>query len=437
MNSIRKQLLRWLLIGQLVAVILTSGLTYLYVRGELAHLFDDRLRQLANSVPMFGAYQPPPVSSRLEDDDDFVIQVWQLDGERILHVNRKEGAPALANEGYSTHFSGGMLWRSYALKRADRFVQASQPYSDRVEMTTEVALGAIAPVLVLIAVLGVLVWVGVGPGLRPLDRLTDDIHQRRPNALDPISEENIPQEVQPLVNALNQLLQRLGLALESQRKFIADAAHELRTPLTAVKLQAQLLARTNNDADRKEALDQVRAGTERASHLVHQLLTMARLEPDDWQRPFVAVDLSALLKTVIREHTPAALRKQIDLGISRDAEIVIAGDAESLRVMCSNLVDNAIRYTPEQGQVDVRLFVAENSACLEIEDTGPGIPAAARKQVFERFYRQAPNGELGSGLGLAIVREVVARHRGSVELSAREQGDGLRVIVRLPLQELG
>jgi len=268
--------------------------------------------------------------------------------------------------------------------------------------------------------------------VRPLEQLTADIHQRQPKTLEPISEEGVPLEVAPLVQALNQLFGRLGEALERQRRFIADAAHELRTPLTAVQLQAQLLERTRNDDDRKEALRQVRAGAERAGHLVRQLLTMARLEPDDWQRPLIIVDLSALLKSVISDQTPAALHKQIDFGICRDTDLSIVGDVESLRVMFNNLVDNAIRYTPQGGRVDVRLFDCETVARIEIEDNGPGIPPADRDRAFARFYHQAPNGELGSGLGLAIVREVVERYRGTIELCAGEQGKGLRVVVNLP-----
>lgn len=436
MNSIRRQLLRWLLIGQLVAVILSSALTYFYVRGELANLFDDRLRQLAYSVPMLGNYQLPPISNSLEDDDDdFVIQVWLTNGERIMHLNRKEGAPARATEGFSTHFSGGMLWRSFGLNRGDRFIQTSQPFSDRVEMTTEVALGAIAPVLLLIIVLGILVWVSIGRGLRPLHSITAAIHQRQPNALDPLPEAEVPVEILPLVQALNQLLGRLGEALEKQRKFIADAAHELRTPLAAIQLQAQLLERTQDGPEREEVLAQIKAGIDRAGRLVQQLLTMARLDPEDWQRPFAEVDLSELSKSVIRDLTPSALRKQIDLGFCGDRPLNIWGDVETLRTLLTNLIDNAIRYTPAHGQVDVKLEPDENRARIEVEDTGPGIPPEERERAFSRFHRLSSNGEFGSGLGLAIAKEIVEQHQGQIALKTGEHNKGLRVVIDLPLQK--
>lgn len=437
MRSIRRQLLRWLLVGQLIAVILSSVLTYFYVRGELAGLFDDRLRQLAYSVPMLGNYQMPPVSNSLEDeDDDFVIQIWLDNGELIMHLNRKEGAPERAIEGFSTHVSGGMLWRSFGLKRDDRFVQTSQPYSDRVEMTTEVALGAITPVLLLIILLGVLVWVSIGRGLKPLHRITAAIHQRQPNALDPLPEAEVPVEIFPLIEALNQLLKRLDNALSKQRKFIADAAHELRTPLTAIQLQAQLLERTPDGPEREEVLGQIKAGIERAGRLVQQLLTMARLDPDERQRPFAEVNLSELSKSVIRDLTPSALRKRIDLGFCGDTPLNIRGDAETLRTLLTNLIDNAIRYTPAAGQVDVSLIAANDSARIEIEDTGPGIPAEERERAFARFHRLSTSGEFGSGLGLAIAKEIVEQHRGQISLTAGRKGYGLRVVVDLPMRTL-
>lgn len=437
MKSIRRQLLRWLLIGQLAAVLLSSILSYFYLREELAGLFDDRLRQLAYSVPMLGSYQMPPFSNSLEDDDDdFVIQVWLANGERIMHLNRKEGLPAKATEGFSTHFSGGMLWRSFGLQRNDRFVQTSQPFSDRVEMTTEVALGAIAPVLLLVIALGAIVWLSIGHGLKPLQRIAEAIHQRQPNALDPLPETEVPVEILPLVHSLNQLLGRLDEALEKQRKFIADAAHELRTPLAAVQLQAQLLARTQDETERQDVLAQIKAGTERAGRLVQQLLTMARLEPEAWQRSFVDVDLSELIKQVIRDLTHSALRKQIDLGFSQDLPLTILGDAETLRTLLTNLIDNAIRYTPNGGQVDVSLTLGEKTAQLEVSDTGPGIPPKDRELAFSRFHRLSTNGEFGSGLGLAIAKEIVERHNGQIQLQSGDNSKGLRVVIDLPIDKL-
>jgi two-component system OmpR family sensor kinase len=437
MKSIRKRLLRWLLIGQLLAVVLTGSITFFYVRGELEDLFDDRLRQLAYSVPTQGNFVPLsalPLTNVQNDDDDFVIQVWQDDGKLLLHLNQEEGTPSLvSDEGFSNNFDHGIFWRCFVLRRADKLVQVSQPFSDRLEVSTSVALGAIAPVVVLIFVLGLFVRISVNYGLSPLATLSAALEKRRPYSLDPLSTEDLPEEVIHLVLVLNNLLDRLDLALKSQRKFVADAAHELRTPLAAVQLQSQVLQKIADADERQLALAQIRAGTARATHLVQQLLTLARLEPEDWERPFCAVDLSALMKSVVAEHVQFALKRRIDLGVLNDESVSINGDSESLRIMLGNLVDNALRYSPEGGQVDVSLTKTAYSAQLEVIDTGPGIPEADRQQVFARFYRCPGTSAMGSGLGLAIIHEVVTRHRGQVILADREHGSGLKVTVELPL----
>ncbi|WP_245803996.1 ATP-binding protein [Geothermobacter hydrogeniphilus] len=432
----RKKLLRWLLCGQLLAVVLCCLVSFYYVRGELEDLFDDRLRQLAYSVPVDGDFElpaPPPLTNLQDDEDDFVIQIWRADGTLLRHLNRKEGSPALVREGFSTHFSHDMLWRSFVHRRGARLIQASQPFSDRLEMTTGIAVGAIAPVLLLILVLGGIIWVSVTRSLRPLTDLTAGLRRRQPYALDPLSEENLPDELQPLVQALNSLLARLESAIEGQRRFVADAAHELRTPLAAVQLQAQVLQQSRGKEERQQALEQVRVGTERATHLVRQLLTLARLEPEDRLRLFEPVDLCALVKTVVAEQAPTALKREIDLGVCEAEPLTLIGDSEGLRILLGNLVDNAVRYTPSGGQIDVALRCEGGQALLVVEDNGPGIPAAERTRVFERFYRRPGSEVSGSGLGLAIVREIVIRHRGKIELDEGAQGVGLRVSVWLPL----
>jgi two-component system OmpR family sensor kinase len=423
------------LISQLLAVALTGVITFLYVREELEELFDDRLRELAYSLQINDNFVPNtqlPPDNIHDDDDNFVIQVWNAEGLILFRLNRTEGTPALAKEGFSNNDNDGILWRSFVLRRGDKFVQVSQAVFERLETSTEVALGAIAPVVILILVLGILVRVSVNYALGPLTTLTSALDKRRPYALEPLPDEGLPDEVRPLVSVLNSLLERLDIALQSQRKFVADAAHELRTPLAAVQLQTQLLQKIDNAEERQQALVQIRAGTARASHLVHQLLTLARLEPEDWSRPSVTVDLSALVKAVVSEQVQFALSRQIDLGVTEDEDVAIMGDVESLRVMLNNLIDNALRYSQHGEQVDVALKKKGSVVQIEVLDRGPGIPAAERENVFNRFYRLPGTSELGSGLGLAIVQEVVYRHRGEISLHARENSPGLKVQITLP-----
>lgn len=442
MKSIRKRILSWLLIGQLLAATLAGAITFIYVRGEFEDLLDARLVQLAYSVSTEGQPVIPPYSpiNRWDDedeDDDFIIQVWQDDGTLVLRGASEDGYPDLSKEGFSSLESGGKLWRNFVLLRGNRFVQVSQPHSDRMEVCSEVALGAVTPVLVMIMVFSGVIWISVSYGLRPLENIARAISTRQPYSLDPLPlDKSLPEEVRLLVEALNTLLRRLSLSMEGQRKFIADAAHELRTPMTAVQLQAQLLQRATGEKEREQALRQIRLGTARASHLIHQLLTLARLEPEDWHRPFTTVNLSQIMKFVVSEHVPFAVSKEVDLGVAHDDPVSIKGDAESLRIMIGNLIDNAVRYTPSGGRVDVSLRRTDHQVQIEIQDNGPGIPEAERSHVFERFYRRPNSKESGSGLGLAIVHEIVVRYQGQVILGEGQDNRGLKVTVMLPVDRM-
>jgi two-component system OmpR family sensor kinase len=240
----------------------------------------------------------------------------------------------------------------------------------------------------------------------------------------------VPAEVKPLVAALNDLLARLGRALELQKSFIADAAHELRTPLTAVSLQIQIAERARTDDERAAAFAQLRAGADRAGRLVQQLLTLARSEPGAAERPLTTVDLTAIAREVVVEHAPIAEANGIELGLSADAPVTVAGDRDALRTLLANLVDNAVHYTPRGGTVDVGVTVKDGQACWIVTDTGPGIPVEEREHVFDRFYRRDIAGAGGSGLGLAIVQRVAQRHYATVDLADGLDGRGLAVTVR-------
>ena len=268
--------------------------------------------------------------------------------------------------------------------------------------------------------------------------------ERAPGVLEPLPEAGLPAEVQPLVHALNGLLGRLDRALGAQRAFIADAAHELRTPLAAVHLQAQIAERAGTDAERRAALAELKAGLARATHLVEQLLTLAREEPGVAERPFAPVNLVELARSVVGDHAAIAAARGVDLGIAGEhAEsaadrIVVNGDAAGLRALLSNLVDNAVRYAPAGGRVDVGLDKEGQDVVLAVRDSGPGIPASERGRVFDRFYRVPAPGATdvsGSGLGLAIVKRIAERHDANIALGpgiSGPVGEGLGVTVRFP-----
>jgi two-component system OmpR family sensor kinase len=224
----------------------------------------------------------------------------------------------------------------------------------------------------------------------------------------------------------------LATALATQRAFIADAAHTLRTPLTAVHLQTQMVVRATEEMERQQTVAALQRGVERVTHLVHQLLTLARLEPEAAQQPQTRVALNPLLHTIIADHVPLAAEKRIDLGLARDDPACIMGDADSLRILFDNLLENAIRYTPEGGTVDVQITSTPDAMQVAVIDTGPGIPPTERTRVFDRFYRREGTDAPGSGLGLAIVKTIAERHRVQISLRDRDHGPGLVVCLTFP-----
>ena len=341
--------------------------------------------------------------------------------------------PQRAELGFSTVETPRGSWRVYSALEQNNVVQVAQPMSVRQELAAGMALRALVPLLLLLPVLGILIWLTVGRGLRPLDEMASALGRRTPDSLDALPQDGLPVEIRPLVQALNDLLARLARALESQKAFVADAAHELRTPLTAVQLQIQLAERAKTDEERQAAFAQLKQGQSRAAHLVQQLLTLARQEPGVAPQPHSAGRSGGGgAPCGIRARSLAADRN-IDLGISHEEQASISGDFEALRVMLGNLVDNAIRYTPPGGTVDVALHLRDGTAVMEVSDTGPGIPEEDRERVFDRFYRREANHASGSGLGLAIVKNIADRHHAGIVLENRVPGPGLRASISFPL----
>ena len=443
-RSIRRELLVWLAAGLLVAVAAAAIATYLRARVEANEIFDYQLRQMAASltgVPLAGT-----PGGLTPGADALVVQVWDRNGVQIFLSQPQQPLPQYAQLGFSTVGTAAGEWRVFSTLAGGQVVQVAQPMSVRRELAAGMALRTIVPLLAVAPLLALFVWFGVARGLRPLERVAAALGKRSPGALEPLAEVGLPNEVRPLVHALNGLLGRLDRALGAQRAFIADAAHELRSPLTAVHLQAQLAERATTDAERRTALVLLRAGLTRATHLVEQLLTLAREEPGVAERSFAPVNLVELARSIVGEHAAIAAARGVDLGIAGDhAEsatdanaVVVNGDAAGLRALLSNLVDNAVRYTPSGGRVDVTVKRDVRDAILAVRDSGPGIPASERGRVFDRFYRVPAPGATdvsGSGLGLAIVKRIAERHDAHITLGpglAGPSGDGLGVTLRFP-----
>jgi two-component system OmpR family sensor kinase len=318
-----------------------------------------------------------------------------------------------------------------------KVIQVAQPMRVREQQAVDLALKTLRPFALLLPVLGFLIWVAVGSALQPLQRLTTLVKARRVDALDPLPNERLPDEVRPLVGALNDLLVRLGVALDRERAFLADAAHELRTPLTALHLQMGMLSRAANEAERDDAMEKLSAGMQRAIRLVEQMLSFARQEPRA-EPVRVSTPLADIAREVVAELVPLADAKQIDLGISNSQPATVLGDPDALRTLTRNLVDNAVRYTPAGGRVDVSV---ENGGpgeqgILKVVDNGPGIPPEERSRVLDRFYRRPGTSPPGSGLGMAIVKAIADAHDATLELDSGPDGAGLVVSVRFPGTDL-
>ena len=433
MMSIRRQLLVSLL-STLVLIGLFAALgIYLIVEDEFNELFDYELRQVALSFrdDSLGSPIAPPVQI-VDGEDDLVIQIWNRAGVLAYVSDVLPVPPPRAPAGFSSVSTPGTEWRTFNIKLREHTIQVAQPKSVRHALAVDAAVRTLLPILFLVAALGLVIWFIIGKGLRPLKKVTDAVEQRSASALQPLPDTDLPREVQPLVTALNHLLGRLGHTLEMRRTFIADAAHELRTPLTAVQLQIQLARRATSDDERAAAFVQLDEGVKRAIHLVQQLLTLARQEPELAERSSAPVELAQLARQAVADHASIAEAKDIDLGVDSEAPVWVSGDFEALRAMLGNLIDNAIRYIQRGGKVDVGVNTQNNQPVLSVTDNGPGIPAEFRDRAFDRFSRLEGSAELGSGLGLAIVKNVVLRHHATVALEAAEHDRGLRVMVRFP-----
>jgi two-component system OmpR family sensor kinase len=428
-RSIRGRLLAWLISGVLLIGITGGWVVYRNALAEADAFFDYHLRQTAlilRDEPVEYSLVP-----RIPANDaayDFVVQVWSLDGIRIYLSRPHSVLPDITTLGFSTAETSEGRWRVYGIQAMTKVIQVAQPMRVREQQAVDLALKTLRPFALLLPVLGFLIWFAVGSALQPLQRLTSLVKVRRVDALDPLPNERLPEEVQPLVDALNDLLSRLDAALTRERAFMADAAHELRTPLTALHLQMGTLARAQSEAERNDAMAKLSAGVQRAIRLVEQMLSFARQEPRIELR-HERVLLADVVREAVAELVPFADVKHIDLGISNSQPATVLGDPDALRTLTRNLVDNAVRYTPEGGRVDVAVDVTSAQVILKVVDNGPGIPPEERSRVLDRFYRRPGTSPPGSGLGMAIVKAIASSHGAKLLLDEGPNGKGLAVSV--------
>ena len=444
-NSVRRRLLVGLTAATVTLWLVVIGATYLGASREVDALFDTQLEQSARVATrtLFGLPDfDDDVGQGTEPKDQYrknlVIQVWDENGELIVY-SRNAPRQSLADTatGFADSIIDGERWRTYSYQDSANglTIRAGEPYRPRDYLTRHVVIQTMYPVLLGLPVVTLLIWLIVGRGFGPLQRLAAEVHRRDPNNLEPIDAPYAPEEVNALVLELNVLLERLKQKIDNERHFVADAAHELRTPLAGLKAQAEVALAARNGSEGQRALVNILAGVDRASHLVGQLLALSRLD-ESRELARDPVDIAATVRSVILDCLPQADRRDVELSFedARAARIRISGNGEALGMMVRNLVDNAVKYSPGGSTVTVSLERTGDSVRLSVSDQGPGIPAADRDKVFDRFSRRAHNDSWGSGLGLSIVRRVVELHGGEIVLDDAD-GGGLRVTVSLPTGE--
>lgn len=420
--SLRRTALGWmtaLLAGIGLAAMLAA---YVLARGEASDFLDGQLRQVAlNAGPGLTDADAPPAADQ-DPEDQLAVTIWK-DG-RLLRSDRGVDAQEQPEHtGYADVVMGGETWRTYATANGTTTVRVAQRDVVRAEFARNAALGAVVPLLLLIPLSWIVVGWAMNRALGRLDHLVQDLVGRGATANGPLPARGVPAEVAPLVEAMNGLILRLQAALDAQKRFVADAAHELRTPLAA--MQIQIGALDGGQDDRRMALA---GGITRASRLVDQLLRLARLD-DDIVQGREAIDLGQVLLDCVADHVVLAQGKGIDLGVEIEALARIPAVEDELRTLFANLIDNALRYTPAGGQVDVTLRLRAGAVVVTVRDTGCGLPPGSASRLFDRFFRAAPPGVEGTGLGLAIARR--AAERNGLRLTIENGGDGRGVIAEV------
>jgi two-component system sensor histidine kinase TctE len=488
-SSLFGEILDWMLAPLMLLWPLSLGLTWVVAQSIANRPYDRELAEWATFLAAQAAQQvqvedgqPAQTRAALErlavarlrthDEDELFFQVLGHRGElvagdeRLMVPFEERRPPGVVS--FRDDLVGEepvrVAWVRLGPPRTGSpgmgMVQVAQTLNKRQQLAAEIVKGVILPQFVILPVAVVLVWLALIRGIRPLSELQQRIRRRESTDLSPIPERGVPDEVAPLVRAINDLLQRLDRTMGTQRHFLADAAHQLKTPLAGLRMQAELAAReidrgAADPAALRHTLRQIALSSQRAAHLVNQLLAMARAEDTGLAMRMRMVDLAALARGVVRDFVPQALEAGIDLGYEGPAADGEGGAATRLLAepvlvgeIVRNLVDNALRYTPRGGSVTARVVPDPfgQVVVLQVEDTGPGIAPAERERVFQPFYRALGTEVEGSGLGLAIVREIAQHHGATVTVedaqprgtaAAGSGGPGARFTVRLPVRGAG
>lgn len=442
-ESVQLKLSFTLSLAILVVAIVAGIFSFLSAFDEAHELQDDVLRQVAHLMDRqrLSPATPTPDARPKDVDEESRVIVQRLNeanpSEASVDAGGTLSLPTTLTDGLHTLEIGGESFRVLVKTTATgERIAVAQEAGFRNEIARDGALRTVMPFLILVPVLLLIVADLVRKMFRPIAALSKEIDLRAEQELHPVEDRHLPVEVRPFAVAINRLLARVGQSMDSQRRFVADAAHELRSPLTALSLQAERLAEAEMSALARERLTVLRQGIERGRSLLDQLLTLAKAQSAT-DSPKSPISVQAIYRRVLEDLMPLAEAKHIDIGVegTQDAE-VWASELDMIAVV-KNLVDNAIRYTPEGGRVDLSVGISKGKAELRVQDSGPGIPLAERDRVFDPFYRTLGSEQIGSGLGLSIVQTIAHRIGAEIRLDFVDeiQQTGLKVSVIVPMKQ--
>lgn len=440
-GSLGGRLLLFIGMAILLVAVLQGAFAYRNALEQTDTLFDYQMQQTAFAlraglpVDVKGRAQGAPPE---DENNEFIVQVWTNEGLRIFESALGEALPQMAVLGFADVPARGTTYRVFSLQTRSQVIQVAQDMRVRQLLARAAAWRSLLPVVLLLPLLALAVWWVIRRSLTPVQRVRRELALRQPQDLAPVAEHDLPDEMRPLVQEFNSLLQRVREAFETQQNFVADAAHELRSPLAALQLQLQLLRKATDSTEREAAQARLAEGIERARRLVEQLLALARQEAKPQTEGAPLADLRLLVEQALVDAAPAAQAKGLDMGLSEEPQqqssFSVPADTEALAVLLRNLLDNAIKYVPAGGRVDVGWLQDEQGRALVVEDSGAGIAAAERQRVLQRFVRGQGAGGMagGSGLGLAIVQSIAKSSGAELLLDESPQLGGLRVRVIWP-----
>jgi len=448
MKSMRLRLFTILLVTTSAVWLFATIWIYASTQAEVERVLDARLTEAARMVSSLitdhridaasaadiAASQGPPASFEAAKENynrQLSCQIWSLQGDLL---GRSESAPAASLAAHSDGFEdteiNGERWRVYAIVNSTLGVRVlvGDSIEIRERLIADVVKGLLLPAVVILPLLAMLIWLSLGRGLAPLNRIAASLSGRAATELHPIDDTAAPLEVRPIIMSLNSLFLRVGEARERERNFTAYAAHELKTPLAGLKTQAQIAIRSEDAAVQRQALARIATSVDRTSRMVRQLIDMAAVDSTDVARKPEEVDVALLIADIASELEGVTASRDVRVITLADGDRTcsVRTDRTLLRLALRNIMENAVQHSPEGGEVTCRVAASDTGATVEINDHGPGIEPAEHERVKEKFYRNSRAGSIGSGLGLSIVQMALERIGGSIAFSRSPHGFSVR-----------